>query len=640
MATIERRFDIKNLVRELAENKVSVLEIVREALSNAKDHGATCVWMRTASDQRNNVNVIIADNGEGMDDERLASFWGIGASAKSAAHNSIGYKGHGTKLYFNCRKLLVATRVDASAPWRVSSLDLPAEYAGKHVDETTLSAQDALYQDIKDVGLDESTGTVVRIESIGFDDKRDLLSRERIEVFCDWFTVIGDVRSGLFDERIQFHRAIANKEQVLSELRLSDREIQPLEVRLRINGEKGYFPIGLGPGKKDQNFFQAWKDDVQAFSSEPALLAYGHRFADTYDSSSSATRVRDDTSALRLTTPSDWVNDAGIAIVARVEGHRRQLQTYLEASWQGHTGLYGFEERFGLWLCRDFIPVTQRNDLLRQALEQTFELEFRLGFGNLRNWKVFVNVQEFRLTANRNDISKQGDLESAIKDALIALLERVRKQKSFYDWVMRLRKATDERRKDREIAQMDRRLDDVKKWIHGKDKKDVIDPTEVEGLAGLGDDFSLPIRAPRSEQELFYVYGLLSGRFVMPVHIIEYNASEGVDAIGQLRQASLLSDKKALVRVEFKLDVSAGNPIHHFFDAIDLLICWQVGKGGDIYEETSAGLGKLRKRAKPALSPAIDTYEITYQGDAGERVIPVIEVSALFPQPQLSRRRK
>ena len=100
------------------------------------------------------------------------------------------------------------------------------------------------------------------------------------------------------------------------------------------------------------------------------------------------------------------------------------------------------------------------------------------------------------------------------------------------------------------------------------------------------------------------------------------------------------TDKKALVRVEFKLDVSAGNPIHHFFDAIDILICWQVIKGGDIYEETSAGLGKLRKRAKPVLSPAIDTYEIIYSGDTGERVIPVLEVSALFPQPQASRRRK
>jgi hypothetical protein len=638
MATIERRFDIKNLVRELAENKVSVLEIVREALSNAKDHGATCVWIRTVSDQRRTVHVVIADNGEGMDDERLASFWGVGASAKSTAHSSIGYKGHGTKLYFNCRKLSVATRVDAGAPWRVTSLDLPAEFDGREIPETSLAARDPLASDVAEVGLDKSPGTVIRIEGIAFDDKDELLSREKIESYCDWFTVIGDIRAGLFDKRVQFHQAIANQEPVLSDLRAGDRELQPIEVRLRINGEKDYRSIGMGSDKKSREFFQAWKDDVQAFAAQPALLAYGHRFADAYDSTSNVARVRDDTSALRLTGPGDWVTENDIGIVARVEGHRRQLQTYLEAKWQNHKGVYHFEERFGLWLCRDFIPVTQRNDLLRNALEDTLDPEFQFGFGNLRNWKVFVNVQKFRLTANRNDISWQEETESAVRDALSTLLKRVSKEKGFRDWVTRLRKATHERRKDREMVQMERRLDDVTSWINGKNKKDGIDPTEVQGLDELGDDYSLFIRAPRSEQELFYVYGLLSGRFVMPVHVIEYNATEGVDAIGELRAFKLLAEKKALVRVEFKLEVSKENPIHHFFDAIDIIICWQVGRGGLIFEETSVGAGTLQKRAKPVLSPPIDTHEIVYESERGERVIPVIEVSALFPQH--SKRRK
>jgi hypothetical protein len=640
MADIVRRFDIKNLVRELAENKVSVLEIVREALSNAQDHGATCVWIRTSSEHRNTVNVVLADNGEGMDDGRMEAFWGVGASAKSSRRTSIGYKGHGTKLFFYCNRLSVATRVDAGAPWRVTALDQPYKFDGTQIIETVLTAQDPLYQEIAEAGLDHSTGTVVRIEELLFDDRKDLLSRVEIESYCDWFTVIGDIRAGLFDERIQFHRAIAGNDPVLSELGLNVRELAPLEVRLRINGERAYTGIGLGPGKKAQEFFQAWKDDVQEFAARPALLAYGHRFADAYDGSGSVTRVRDDTSALRLTGPADWMTEDGIAIVARVEGHRRQLQTYLEARWQGHPGIYGFEERFGLWLCRDFIPITPRHDLLRKALERIPELEFRLGFGNLRNWKVFVNVQQFRLTANRNDISRQEDIETRVKEVLVALLERASKQKGFRDWVTRLRKATLERHKDREIAQMTRRIDEMRKWINSRDKKDGIDPTEVEGLEKLGDDYSLLIRAPSSEQELFYVYGLLSGRFIMPVHVIEYDAAEGVDAIGELRHhaSKLLAERRALIRIEFKLEVSKDNPIHHFFDAIDLIICWQVGKGGTIYEETSAEAGTLRKRAKPVLSPPIDTYEIVCQSDSGERVIPIIEVSALFPQP--GKRRK
>ena len=80
--------------------------------------------------------------------------------------------------------------------------------------------------------------------------------------------------------------------------------------------------------------------------------------------------------------------------------------------------------------------------------------------------------------------------------------------------------------------------------------------------------------------------------------------------------------------------MSAGSPIHHFFDAIDVIICWSVGKRGDIYEESSFGAGKLLRREKPTLSPPIDTHEITYEDGDSVRTIPVVELSALFAKPK------
>lgn len=125
----------------------------------------------------------------------------------------------------------------------------------------------------------------------------------------------------------------------------------------------------------------------------------------------------------------------------------------------------------------------------------------------------------------------------------------------------------------------------------------------------------------------------------MPIHIIEYDASEGVDAIGMLRAPALISERRAHIRVELKLEVVAGNPIHHFFDAIDVIICWSVGRRGDIYEESSATLGRLDKRTKSVLSPPIDTYEITYAAEGKSRTIPILEISALFPQTTLRRKK-
>ncbi|NJK32247.1 MAG: hypothetical protein HC927_07475 [Deltaproteobacteria bacterium] len=640
MGTFQRKFDIENLIRELAENQVSVLEILREALSNAKDHGARRVWIRTSKDQRNEMTVIIADDGDGMNDERLSAFWGVGATSKPSKQHAIGYKGHGSKLYFNCQRLSVATRVSPAKPWRFVVLDDPTKYDGRDMHEEK-QPDEAIMREIDEMGLGDSRGTVIRIERLLFDDRADLLSRARVESYCDWFTVIGDVRSGLFDERIQFHEAIASQNPLLEELRGDEGELRPIEVWLRINGERSYAPIGRGKSKKDQEFFSAWLDDVTQFADQPGLLAYGHRFADVFDSSGGATRVRDDTSAIRLTGPGDWYTDDGIGIILRVEGHRRQLQTYKEAKWQGHQGIYGFEQRFGLWLCRDFIPISQRNDILRTALDRAFNSDLQFGFSNLRNWKVFVNHQGFRLTANRNDVSKQESLEARVVDALATILERARKQDSFREWLGRLRKATTERRRDREIEQMQRRLEEVEKWIQAGAKRPAIELLDVQGLEELDSDHSLMLKIPSSEQELFYVYGLLSGRFKMPVHIIEYNTAEGVDAIGILRDKNLIQTNQAHVRVELKLEVSANNPIHHFFDAIDVLICWDVGRLGDIYEETSAGSGMLRKRAAPVLSPPLDTHEIAYQRESGdERVIPILRLSALFPDKKKSSRRR
>jgi Histidine kinase-, DNA gyrase B-, and HSP90-like ATPase len=637
--TIRRNFDIRNLVRELAENKVSALEILREAISNAKDHGAMRVWVKTVKDQRNEVTVTIADDGEGMDRPRLEAFWGVGASAKPTSALPIGYKGHGTKLYFDCRRLSVATRVRPSDPWLVTTLDMPFERAEADIPEHELQPEDALHREIEEIGLQQGSGTVIFIEQVRFEDRAELLNRIRIESYCDWFTAVGDIRSGLYDKRVDFHRAIAGREPVLDYLRPQDSEIRPIEVRLRTNGDKAYHPIGLGPANRDKEFFLAWKEDVDELKSRPGLLAYGHRFADVYESTIGATRVRDDTSALRLTSPANWATEDGIAIVARVEGHRRQLQTYMEAMWSGHPGIYGFEQRFGLWLCRDFIPITQRNDLLRKALDRAASSRLRFEITNLRNWKVFINHQSFRLTANRNDVSNKGTLEAKVEDALVAVLEQALRQASFREWIERLKSATLERRKDREIAQMAKRLDDVEQWVQLSSKKDGIDPMEVKGLPELDEDYSLLLKAPRSEQELFYVYGLLSGRFEMPIHIIEYDATEGVDAIGKLREPKLIHERKPHVRVEFKLEVSANNPIHHFFEAIDVIICWSVGRGGDVYEESSAGIGKLRKRAKSVLVPPLDTHEIVSEVNGAERVIPVLELSSLFPQPTGRRKR-
>ena len=151
------------------------------------------------------------------------------------------------------------------------------------------------------------------------------------------------------------------------------------------------------------------------------------------------------------------------------------------------------------------------------------------------------------------------------------------------------------------------------------------------------------MRAPQNEQELFYLYGVLSTRYLLPVRVLEYSTSRGVDSIALLRPSSglLPGNDRSHVRVEFKYDVRANNPIDHFFSSIDLIICWKVELIGAIYEKASYGVpGTLRKRKSPVLTGGLDSHEIAVvHADGSERVIPVLALSTLFKPPATRKRR-
>jgi len=624
MKTVPRRFNIDQLVNELGNNKIDSLEILREALSNAKDHGAGRLFVRTSRDNQGRVSVLLVDDGEGLDDERWAAFWGVAASAKppTTERPSIGYKGFGTKLFFQSERLVVASRPSTSQPWMVAAVDRPFADTRPQVDLAELDSSHPLYRVLQDVALVGGTGTAVSIEHVRFSDRDRLLLRRNVESYCDWFTIIGDVRSGLFDSRAEFHRAIRNRGETVDLLQPSTVPLRPVEVLLQVNGETKFSPLGL------HGFYKAWPEDQKEFAVDPGLAMFGHRFADARGATvTRGGQAKDDRTALRLTGPKDWLSDEDVGVVAHVEGQRRQRDVYDEAGWPNHKGVYSFDERFGLWLCRDYVPVVQRNDLLRRAILEAEPRGLERDFKNLRNWKVFVNDQGFLPTANRGDISNFAEREGRVHEALLAVLKNAFKHADFADWVEKIRAARRERERDVERDLMKRRRDDVEDWAKKGSPKGV-DVSEA-ALRPRNARDALMSRIPRNEQELYSLWAQVSARFEVPLMVLEYDTHDGVDAIARVREAALLPGV-TYARVEFKLQIDSGYPIGHYFDAIDAIVCWNVGKTGDIEEENAAGFGRLRTRARP-LAPPLDTYEIAYtSAGTPERVIPVLEVKTLF----------
>lgn len=645
MASIHRKIDQRNLVRELANNKVDALELLREALSNARDHGASNFWVRTVrgAPPTLSIDIFVLNDGEGLSNDQLEAFWGGSASVKPPSGSAIGYKGHGTKLYFASRRLSVASRREGEAEWNLTTLDNPLESGATAVEQSPLPPQHALNEELARVGLRDKTGVGILVEGCQFPDAAvRFMSRRSIESYVDWFTVLGDIRSGLFRNRSEFHETIFLKNE-LSRLRVHESPLIPITVNLRVNGEVEYRPIGFGPNKPASQFLVPWKEDVVRWEkTNPGMAAFGHRFADHHEAERGARRVRDDLTALCLTSVESFMDESPYALVMRVEGQRRQLQWYLEGSRQPVGGEYEFDERFGLWLCKDFVPIVQRNDLLQAALiRATEKVKKRLRFdlSRTRFWQVFVNHQALVLTANRNGMANTREHEEKIVNLVAERIAEALKEDSFREWIENLQQSVVHGRRSKEIEAMNQRAEEVTNWF--KKSGADIEPTSVSGLDLLADDASLRLPKPTNEQEVFHLYTVLSGRYRVPLRVIEYDTRLGVDAIAQVVERKLFDAPRATARVEFKYQIQGNRAIGHFFDAIDAFVCWSVLSSGELPEAgDNPQSGTLRKRAKPRLSSGLDAYEIEYTDSKGnKRLLPVIVLERLFASAKRAARK-
>jgi hypothetical protein len=634
MTNVTRRYDKRNLFRELASNKIDALELLREALANAKDHGANRVWVKTTRGSGGSIapDILLMNDGDGMGVEELSAFWGVSASVKPGL--SIGYKGHGTKLYFASRRLQVATRRAGDPAWQWSALENPAQSDDDHIALDSLPPDHRIAKELAAAGLDSGHGVAILVEGCTFSDaSARFLSRRTVESYCDWFTVVGDVRSGLFKSRKEFHEVLSLQAGRYEALRVNEVALRPIEVSLAINGETSFRPIGLATAKASQEFLSAWSDDRKAHESKPGLLACGHRFADQHESQSGAKRVRDDLTSLCLTPPESFGDDAEYAIVLRVEGHRRQRETYLEASWQGHPGEYNFDDRFGLWLCKDFVPVVQKNELLREAIDRAGQKKHRLNryeIKTLRNWQAFVNFQGLTLTANRNDVSNNlRDIGERVVTLLARRIETAFDEDAFAEWVGNLQQAVARGQREREVRHMGDRVDRVTRWFRSDEG---VEPAKITMLPRREEDESLRLPKPENEQELFQLYTVLSAAYRTPLRVIEYSTKEGIDAVAQVQDEGLFKPKLVTARVEFKNVISGNKSVGHYFDAVDVFVCWRVDLVGSLREGgDSPNEGTLQRRKPPVSDCKLDTYEIVYTTNKGEkRVIPVLTLETLF----------
>ena len=81
--------------------------------------------------------------------------------------------------------------------------------------------------------------------------------------------------------------------------------------------------------------------------------------------------------------------------VFAIEGKRVKYECNPMLRRQGYSppeGAYKVQDRYGLWLCKDFVPIQRKNDWVPTRGSEWTRLH------------AFINCQDFRLTANRGSI--------------------------------------------------------------------------------------------------------------------------------------------------------------------------------------------------------------------------------------------
>jgi hypothetical protein len=486
---------------EIAGDFTNPLEVVREAVSNAMDANADRIGISFTRPKEGGKSVLvieISDNGEGMNEVSLQSFFDLGNSLKRGDAGKIGEKGHGTKVYFNCSSI----RVDTVREGRRLTATMNLPFARLHDGQLPTAAVEAA-----DAADNSSNGTHIIIKGFNGDNGEDF-THDRLRDYVKWFTKFGSWEHII---GIEHHK----------------RKILVLK--------------GLDAKQAEDISFGHYFPDHSP-SVEKLFDTYVVRAPDYY-----CKRIVKHGNLRRRP-------EVEFDAVFSIEGNKVK-QTYngmlRRQGYAAPRGAYTVQERYGIWLCKDFIPIERRNEWVgSKGSEYT-------------KFHAFVNCQEFSLTANRGSIANTDPVVlEDIKEAVQQIYEGIISGDEWrqIDWLEEQAGAyvtAEKESKDFKWRQ-DRARNANTAFLDGHT---LVEPSRESGV------YALLVQLATLSPTLF------------PFEIVDYDTHSGIDVIAKLRDAVPVA-ASTLHYIELKYFL--GSSMNHSFDNIRFIVCWdtEIKHGG------------------------------------------------------------
>ena len=245
--------------------------------------------------------------------------------------------------------------------------------------------------------------------------------------------------------------------------------------------------------------------------------------------------------------------DSQLDFVFYLEGDKakREYNKMIHERWANWLpGQYNVQDRYGLWLCKDYIPIERRNSWISEKGEWT-------------KYHAFINCQDFCLTANRGDLGNTPTriLESVEKIIKEIFEKRIKPANDFAKYLEELEKEQFYQSAQKEEKDFQRRK---KMTLHKNSallkKIELLEPRQESGV------FSLVLQLLAINPKFF------------DFKVVDYDTSLGYDLLVtkdyalDLNRASL---RFAEIKYELKRD------FNHSFKKLATVICWDTKLSND-----------------------------------------------------------
>ena len=506
---------------EISHDFTNPQEVIREAVSNCFDAGAKNIKVEIYLDKSRGIDELvidIEDDGEGMSQDQLTAFFGLGYSTRIEVDErgfktstSIGEKGHGTKVYLNSRRIEVRT-------WK-NGRCLKAYMNSPTQTLRTGKVPKVVYESKECDSQKHGTSIII----LGYNSNiQARFAHDEIKDYIHWFTKFGSPESVVGKETYK-------------------------DVRIQLKG--------LGADTFEE-------------------LDFGHKFAEV-NTDIRALKAKDRISPLDYYV-ARWVfrdvqvigkPGSTIDFVFYIEGDKakREYNKMIHEKWQAwKPGEYDVGDRYGLWLCKDHIPIQHKSEWNKWVAEKS----------EWTKYHAFVNCQDFKLTANR------GDLENTPPDLLEAVGNTV---KDLFDNKIKPTKEFQKYREELATEQVERTAQQEESDFNKRRKAALAkNATEIDGFTLL---------EPRQEGGVFGLF--LQLKTIRPelfdFEVIDYDTSAGYDLL-VTKDTALDLNQASMKFVEMKYELKRS--FDHSFGKLWAIICWDCKLAND--EEVRDIVGEKR----------------------------------------------